>query len=176
MLRISRIADYGVVLGTRLATLAYDDVRSVRDLARETGIPQPTVSKILKQLGRSGVVDSTRGARGGYRLARRAGDITVADIIAALEGPIGVTECGHPPAADDGCELAERCGVRGNWQRINHAIADALSGITLAEMAEPAPPLVSLRRGRAPHPASQPAPHSTSLPTASRADEQRGAP
>jgi FeS assembly SUF system regulator len=166
MLRISRIADYGVVLGTRLATLAYDDVRSVRDLAQETGIPQPTVSKILKQLARSGVVDSTRGARGGYRLARDAAEITVADIIAALEGPIGVTECGHAPA-DDGCELSERCGVRGNWQRINHAIADALSGITLAEMAEPVPQLVTLRRGRTP------------LPTAPRdrgAEGHRGAP
>ncbi|HEY8428894.1 MAG TPA: Rrf2 family transcriptional regulator, partial [Sandaracinaceae bacterium] len=86
MLRISRIADYGVVLGTRLATLPYEDVRSVRDLAQETGIPQPTVGKILKLLARAGVVESTRGARGGYKLARRAEDLTVADVIAALEG------------------------------------------------------------------------------------------
>lgn len=151
MLRISRIADYGVVLGTRLATLPYEDVRSVRDLAQETGIPQPTVSKILKQLARAGVVESTRGARGGYKLARRAEDLTVADVIAALEGPIGVTECGQSDADHD-CELSERCGVRGNWQRINVAIAQALHQITLAEMAAPAPQLVQIgRRALAPH-------------------------
>src|SRR5688572_31720173 len=109
MLRISRIADYGVVLGTRLATLPHADVRSVRDLATETGIPQPTVSKILKQLARGGLVDSTRGQHGGYRLARRPEDVTVAGIITALEGPIGVTECGHEQAHDD-CELSARCG------------------------------------------------------------------
>ena len=150
MLRISRIADYGVVLGTRSATLPHDDVRSVRDLAAETGIPQPTVSKILKQLGREGVVDSTRGARGGYRLARRPDEVTVAEVIAALEGPIGVTECGGVDADHDDCELSSRCVVRGNWQLINEAIAEALQQITLAEMAQPAaPPLVSIGRSRA---------------------------
>ncbi len=147
MLKISRIADYGVVLGTRLAALAleggpYGDVRSVRDLARETGIPQPTVGKILKQLAREGVVDSTRGARGGYRLARRPEDVTVADVIAALEGPIGVTECGPTDADHDDCELSGRCGVRGNWQRINDAIRHALRQISLAEMARPEGDLV----------------------------------
>lgn len=147
MLRISRIADYGVVLGTRLATLPHDDVRSVRDLAAETGIPQPTVSKILKQLAREGVVHSTRGAHGGYRLARRPETVTVAEVVAALEGPIGVTECWRDETDD--CELSGRCRVRGNWQRINQAIATALSGITLAEMAEPPPRLVTLRRGPA---------------------------
>lgn len=164
MLRISRIADYGVVLGTRLASLPHD-VRSVRDLAAETGIPQPTVSKILKQLAREGLVHSTRGAHGGYRLARRPETVTVAEIVTALEGPIGVTECWRDETED--CELSDRCGVRGNWQRINHAIAEALSGITLAEMAEPAPRLIRLRRLHEP------------LPTPSRegpVEGQRGAP
>lgn len=147
MLRISRIADYGVVLGTHLAALPYEDVRSVRDLAADTGIPQPTVSKILKQLAREGVVDSTRGARGGYRLARRPDEVTVAEVIAALEGPIGVTECGQV-GADHDCELSARCNVRGNWQRINDAIAQALAGITLAEMAQPVPQLVRIGRAR----------------------------
>jgi FeS assembly SUF system regulator len=148
MLRISRIADYGVVLGTRLATVPHDEVRSVRDLARETGIPQPTVSKILKLLSRGGIADSTRGAHGGYRLAKRPEEITVAAIITALEGPIGVTECGD---THDLCELSSRCGVRGNWQRINGAIAEALAGITLADMAYPAPALVTIGRTRPIH-------------------------
>lgn len=145
MLRISRIADYGVVLGTRLATLPHDDVRSVRDLAKETGIPQPTVSKILKQLARGGLVDSTRGQHGGYRLARRPHEVTVAGIITALEGPIGVTECADHVSEDD-CEFSQRCGVRGSWRRINDAIASALAGITLADMASPHPSLITLRR------------------------------
>lgn len=148
MLRISRIADYGVVLATRLAMLLPEDMRSVPELARDTGVPQPTVSKILKQLGRAGILESTRGARGGYRLARRPEHVTVADVIAALEGPIGMTECGHGDDHGD-CELSSRCGVRGNWQRINEAIAEALSAITLAEMAEPKPALVRIGRGRA---------------------------
>jgi FeS assembly SUF system regulator len=149
MLRISRIADYGVVLGTRLATLPLTDVRSVRDLARETGIPQPTVSKILKLLARGGVVDSERGAHGGYRLAKRAEDVTIAEVITALEGPIGVTECGAGEEDDALCEFSSHCGVRGNWQRINEAIAQALSAITLAEMAQPSPALVRLGIRRA---------------------------
>lgn len=145
MLRISRIADYGVVLATRLATLLSEDMRSVSELARETGVPQPTVSKILKQLAREGLLESTRGARGGYRLARRPEDVTVAEVIAALEGPIGMTECGHGDGHGE-CELSSRCGVRGNWQRINEAIAEALSAITLADMAQPSPHLVHIGR------------------------------
>jgi FeS assembly SUF system regulator len=152
MLRISRIADYGVVLVTRLAGLQAmpgEDVRSVPELARETGVPQPTVSKILKQLAREGILESTRGARGGYRLARRADEVTVAEIIAALEGPIGMTECGSGDAESEVCELASRCNIRGNWQRINEAIAEALAAITLAEMAQPAPQLVHIGLRRA---------------------------
>jgi FeS assembly SUF system regulator len=128
------MADYGVVLGTRLASLPLDELRSVRDLAAETGIPQPTVSKILKLLARHGVVDGVRGAHGGYRLARPPEDVSVAEVIEAVEGPIGVTECGSD---DDDCELSARCDVRGNWQRINQAIQQALEAISLVEMAQP---------------------------------------
>lgn len=146
MLRISRLADYGVVLGTRLASLELGELRSVRGLAAETGIPQPTVSKILKQLSRHGVVDSVRGAHGGYRLARLPEETSVAEVIEAVEGPIGVTECGTDDDDID-CELSGRCDVRGNWQRINQAIQQALEGITLAEMAGPsATVLVTLGR------------------------------
>ena len=148
MLRISRMADYGVVLATRLATLAGEELRSVSALAEETGIPQPTVSKVLKALGKEGLVESTRGAQGGYRLARRASGINVADVISALEGPIGVTECGVDETHED-CDLSSQCDVRGNWQLINTAILSALEGITLAEMAtKPEPVFVPLGRHR----------------------------
>lgn len=154
MLRISRIADYGVVLGTRLAALRGEELRSTVELAGDTGIPQPTVSKILKQLVRDGIVGSERGARGGYRLARRPEDISVASIISALEGPIGVTECGVDGDHEDhtDCELSGHCDVRGNWQLINQAILRALEGITLAEMAAPgAEVLVTLGKKGAEH-------------------------
>lgn len=145
MLRISKLTDYGVVLATHLAAAPSETV-AVSDLARGTGIPQPTVSKVLKQLGRAGVVAAQRGAQGGYRLARSADQITIAEVIAAVEGPIGVTEC----ATDDEvgtCELQTRCDVRTNWQRINRAVSDALEGIRLSDMVLPnQPKLVSLGR------------------------------
>lgn len=146
MLRISRIADYGVVLGTHLAGLPEGELRSVRELAEETGVPQPTVSKVLKLLGRENLVASTRGANGGYRLASPAEEISVASVISVLEGPIGITECGIEEDHDD-CNLAEHCTVRGNWRLINGAILKALEDISLAQMAAPAAPaLVSLGR------------------------------
>ena len=149
MLRISRLADYGVVLATRLATLAQGELRSVRDLAEDTGIPRPTVAKVLKTLAREGVVVSARGARGGYRLASPATDASVAAVIAAVEGPIGVTECGIDEAHTD-CDLSSRCEVRGNWQLINRAILDALGGVSLAQMAEPAEAVLVALERRAP--------------------------
>ncbi len=143
------MADYGVVLGTRLATLAHDELRSVSALADETGIPQPTVAKVLKALTREALVESVRGVRGGYRLARPSVSIHVAEIITAIEGPIGVTECGIEEEHAD-CDLSARCDVRGNWQLINAAILSALEGITLEQMARPPEPvLVTLGRKRA---------------------------
>lgn len=136
MLRISKLTDYGVVLATHLAAAREGETLARSDLARETGIPQPTVSKVLKLLGRGGIVEAQRGAAGGYRLARAATEITIAEVIAAVEGPIGVTEC----STDDtlgSCDLQTRCDVRTNWQRINRAVSDALSGIRLSDMVLP---------------------------------------
>ena len=146
MLRISRLADYGVVLGTLLASLPEGELRSVRELSGETGVPGPTVSKVMKLLNKQNLVESTRGPAGGYRLASPAHDISVASVIAALAGPIGVTECGVEEDHSD-CNLSDHCTVRGNWRLINGAILSALSNISLAEMAAPAAPaLVSLTR------------------------------
>jgi Rrf2 family protein len=90
------------------------------------------VSKLLKQLHRAGLVDSTRGLRGGYRLARPAREITAAAILDALEGPLALTEC----ATSQGqCDIRATCGVVGSWQRINLAIRQSLEEVTLAELA-----------------------------------------
>jgi FeS assembly SUF system regulator len=140
MLRISRLTDYAVVLASRLAVI--ETAEAVSDLARVTEIPAPTVSKVLKLLMKGGVVTSTRGANGGYMLSRPADRITVAEIVTSIEGPIAVTEC----VEDNTCEHEGHCGVRGNWQRINVAVQNAISGITLADMARTELRLVPLAR------------------------------
>lgn len=134
MLRLSKLTDYGTVLMTALARHP-DEQRSAAELAESTHVAAPTVRKLLKRLTHAGLVESSRGAQGGYRLARPPEDISVADVIAALEGPLGLTEC----SLHDGlCEIESDCSLRGNWRIINHAIRRALAGVTLAEMVAPA--------------------------------------
>ena len=134
MIRITKQADYGVVLMTLMASHA-TDLWKASELAAETGLPQPTVSKILKLLTRGGLLVSQRGVKGGYTLGRAAEDISVAEIVTALDGPIAVTECIEQTPGE--CTREDRCVVRGNWQRINLAIHDALESINLADMAVP---------------------------------------
>ncbi len=132
MIRLSKLADYGIVIVTELAR-SPERVHTAPGMAAATRIPQPMVSKILKALARGGVVASTRGAKGGYRLARPAEAMSVADVITALEGPIALTAC-----IEDGpgcCEIEALCPARTNWQRINDAVRRALAGISVAEMA-----------------------------------------
>ena len=144
MLRISKLTDYAVVLATHLA--ATEGPHAARDLAVQTQIPEPTASKVLKKLARAGVVTSQRGAKGGYALSRSPDRIGVNEVIEAIEGPIAVTECSDE-TADSFCEYETNCGVRANWQRINVAVHQALSQITLADMAFPGTAdLVSIAR------------------------------
>lgn len=141
------MTDYAVVLATHLA--ATRGPHAARDLAVQTQIPEPTTSKVLKQLGRAGVVASQRGAKGGYTLARPPQQIGIHEVIEAIEGPIAVTECSDE-TADSLCEYETNCGVRANWQRINVAVHQALSVITLADMALPvSDALVTLTRSAA---------------------------
>ena len=145
MIRMTKQTDYGIVLLSRMAGVP-DRLFNATELAAETRLPQPTVSKILKILGRSGLLESHRGVKGGYTLARRPEAISVTEVIGVLEGPIGITECIDNTPGE--CSHEARCQVRGNWHRINEAIRQALDGINLAEMAQPeAPPLVSLGGG-----------------------------
>ena len=142
MIRLTKQTDYGIVLLTRMAGEPERQLNAT-ELASESRLPQPTVSKILKILARAGLLDSHRGVKGGYTLARQPEAITVTEVIGALEGPIGITECIDDTPGE--CSHEARCPVRGNWHRINEAIRQALDGINLAEMAQPqGPPLVSL--------------------------------
>jgi FeS assembly SUF system regulator len=124
------------VLLARIAREPDWHTRSVRELAAETHVPLPTVSKLLKALTRSGLLVSHRGVKGGYGLARRPEQITVAQVISALDGPIAITDCSAETGVSR-CELERLCAVRTNWQRINVAIRDALESLTLADMARP---------------------------------------
>ena len=131
MLRISRLTDYATVV---LATLAEapERVQTATALAEYTRIAAPTVSKLLKQLQRANLVTSTRGLHGGYQLARPAAEITAADILDALEGPVALTDC----AAGHGhCGIEHTCQVGRAWQRLNQAIRHSLSEVTLAQLA-----------------------------------------
>ena len=136
MLRVSRLTDYATVVMTCIATHPAD-VLSTTQIADETRLELPTVSKLLKTLGHAELVESFRGVNGGYRLARPASTISLAEIVEAMEGPIGMTECG---VADGQCDRESQCTVRGSWQRINSVLEQALRGISLAEMLQPLPP------------------------------------
>jgi FeS assembly SUF system regulator len=137
MIRISRLTDYGIVLMTSLARCREGDVRTARDLSAEAHVPAPTVSKLLKLLARQGLLEAHRGAKGGFRLARPAATISILEVVRALEGPFGITECSAYPA--ERCELELLCPVGRNWQIINRAVRSALEAITLADMARPLP-------------------------------------
>lgn len=137
MIRLSKLADYGIVI---MATMARDHgvQHNAAEIAAATRIPQPMASKILKTLVRSGLLRSQRGAWGGYELARPPEEISVADIITALDGPIALTACIEDGAGD--CDLQALCPARANWQRINDAIRGALDQIRLSEMIQTVPP------------------------------------
>ncbi len=130
MLRVSRLTDYATAVMTCIAAHP-DDVLSTAQIADDAHLELPTVSKLLKLLGHAGLVESFRGVNGGYRLARPAGQISLADIVVAMEGPIGMTECS---IAQGQCERESQCGVRGSWQQVSGALDGVLRGVTLAHM------------------------------------------
>lgn len=134
MIKLSRMADYGVILMVQLAR-APEQVTTAAELTEATALPGPTVSKLLKQLSRAGLLDSQRGTNGGYTLSLPVVDISVADIISALDGPIALTECMTAQGAV--CEIEALCPTRTNWRQINNALVDALDRVSLAEMARP---------------------------------------
>ena len=133
MLKMSRLTDYGTMV---LSFLAVNPTQmlSASDLARHTHLALPTVSKLLKLMARAGLVVSARGAKGGYQLSRAPDEISAADVIDALEGPVAITQCsgsvGH-------CQLEDICGVSSSWQKINVALRRALDDVRLSHLAFP---------------------------------------
>lgn len=137
MIRLSRLADYGIVIMTTMARRP-ERQHTAAEIAHDSAVPPPMTSKILKALVRARLLESVRGARGGYVLARSPEGISVAQVIAALDGPIALTAC-----VDDGrgdCGIEALCPARLNWQRLNDAVRGALEGISVAAMANSVPP------------------------------------
>ena len=153
MLRLSKLADYAVVVLIRLAdgpladpAPAGEAIQTTPGIAAATGVPEPTVAKVLKALAGAGLVVSVRGAHGGYRLRRTLRAIAVADVIAAIDGPIALTACVDGSLSS--CDVQGLCAVRGRWDLVNHAIRAALTGITLDDMrAASVPPAFRIAQG-----------------------------
>lgn len=124
------MADYAVVLATCLARRAGERL-SAADLAAVTHLPPAATAKVLKALAKAGVVEASRGAAGGYVLARPAAAVTVAEVAEAIDGPMDVTAC---TTADKDCGRADFCDTRPHWDRVHRAVRAALSGVTLADM------------------------------------------
>lgn len=130
-MRLSNLADYAVVVMSAAARHCGGARTSASALAEETGLPIPTVQKLVSVLSKAGLLRSVRGAGGGLQLARPAAAITVADIVEAVEGPIAITHCVE---AHD-CELEDRCSVKPHWPQINSALRSALADIPLTRLA-----------------------------------------
>jgi FeS assembly SUF system regulator len=135
-MRLSHLADYAVVLMTAAARYPAGARLSATELAADTGVPLPTAQKLMGQLAAAGLLSSVRGAGGGFALARPAPDISLADIVEAVEGPIVMTQCGdgvnHDCALDAHCRIKPHMGVVGN------AVRGALGAVSLTSLCGPA--------------------------------------
>ncbi len=138
MIILSKLADYGVIVAAHLATRP-DHRANTAAIAAATRLPPATVAKLLKALARARVVIATRGAAGGYRLSRRPAAISIAEVVAAIDGDIALTQCalhgGSPQEA--GCERTTYCPTRPHWGAINRAVGAALSAVSLQDMVNP---------------------------------------
>lgn len=132
MINISKLADYSTVVMAYLARIG--SAQNARDIANATHIALPTVSKILKILAKANLLTSLRGAKGGYALSRSAEQISLADIINALDGGIGLTECSRAVGL---CPVEKDCGIRHSWRSIGLIVRELLEQVTLAEMLQP---------------------------------------
>ena len=131
MIKLAKLTDYAVV--TLSAMVAREGtLMSAVQLAEITTLPEPTVSKVLKLLAKGGVINSVRGAHGGYRLAEMPEDITILEVIEAIEGPVALTAC--IDGSHDSCAIVNMCGTKGRWDLVNTAVKTALENVTLRDM------------------------------------------
>ena len=132
-MRLTHLADYAVVLMTAAARRAAGARLSATELSGETGVPLPTAQKLMGQLAGAGLLTSVRGAGGGFALARPAADISLADIVEAVEGPIALTMCSDGVNHD--CALDAHCRVKPHMGIVGNAVRGALGAVSLTELA-----------------------------------------
>ncbi len=132
-MRLSSLADYAVVMMAACARHCGGTRTNAAQLADETGIPLPTVQKLVSKLSHAGLLRSVRGAGGGFKLARPAAAVSLADIIEAIEGPIAMTACVETGKHD--CALEGSCKVQPHWPVVNDAVRGALAGINLTSLS-----------------------------------------
>ncbi len=131
MLKISKLTDYGIMLLALMAKRPERSIFTARDLASESGLPLPTVGKLLKTLSHGDFLFSERGVNGGYGLAKTPESISVARVVELLDGPLAITACS---ATQESCGLETHCPSKKSWQKINQVVYQALSKLTLADM------------------------------------------
>lgn len=132
MIKIGKLTDYAIAILAQMFMEGQGVSRSAHHLSKATGVPEPTVAKILKKLARKNLVSSVRGAAGGYKLLRGADQISVSEIITAMDGPIAIVSC--VDGNEDPCKAQALCPVKGNWGRINQALQHVLEDIKLSQM------------------------------------------
>ncbi len=135
MVRLGKLTDYGLVLMTCIARSEGSALRTARNLAEESRLPLSTVSKLLKLLMQGGLLISHRGMKGGYVLERDPQEISVVDIIAAIEGPMALTECSTEVTGL--CGLEPCCPIKTNQQIINQAVRGVLDKVMLSDLIQP---------------------------------------
>jgi FeS assembly SUF system regulator len=133
MIKLGKLTDYAVVIAAKLSQEGLSVSRSAHYLSEKTGIPEPTVAKVLKQLTKGQIVQSVRGATGGYHLARPADTISIAEIVVAMDGPISIVSCAGE--SNELCKAEVQCPVKGNWEPVNRAMKAALENVKLSDMA-----------------------------------------
>jgi len=131
MMKLSKMTDYAVIILAEMAK-QQDVLLSSSALASATELPEPTVSKILKLLGRHNIVESVRGVNGGYKLLQSPENITIATVVAAIDGPLTLTSCVDHD--NECCERMRDCSMRGKWAPVNQAMQNALESISLHQM------------------------------------------
>lgn len=136
MIRISKIADYSVLILSHMAQHQEATQFTARGLSEATKLPLPMVSKILKELAKANLLISQRGSHGGYRLARTPEKIKITQILEAVDGPFGLTQCTSCPGS---CTMEHCCGIRANWSKVSATIFSSLMKVSLADMIETLP-------------------------------------
>lgn len=134
-MRLTHLADYAVVMMTAAARRGEDARLSATELSDDTGVPLPTAQKVMQRLAAAGLLVGQRGAGGGYALARAVPDITLADIIEAVEGPFEMTQCANHEGASD-CALDAHCRVKPHMSVVGDAVRGALGAVSLKELAQ----------------------------------------